>query len=171
MTQPSPPQLMLALDLGGNGSAPTGADAEAAREDVERAISLAASVICDAYLHGCDIGLVVWGAACAPFRLHHTLPHRQRILEALATLDLDRRDEAGGELGGARLEPTVVVRPGASAAGGRVINGRITLGTDQMAAFVKEMDEDVEAALIGTGVQQRPMREQRPRRRFEPQLQ
>jgi len=145
------------------------ADPAAAREEAERAIALTASVICDAYLHGCDVGLVVWGVLCPAFALRHTLPHRQRILEALATLDVDEPGRAGPETTiphPRRIEPTAVVRPGVSVAGGRVVNGRITLGTAEMAAYVKELDEDVEQWLRRTG-KARQRRGQDTNRRLE----
>lgn len=53
---------------------------------VEHAISLAASLLCEAQLAGCQIGLMVAGTACPSFSPHHTLPHRLRMLEALAKL-------------------------------------------------------------------------------------
>src|SRR5690606_14575288 len=122
MTQPAPPQVMLALDLtqtpppaaaAGNGSGRKGrADkAEPGREHadaIERAISLAASVVCDAHLNGYQIGLAVLGAPAPPFPVHHSLPHRTRMLEALARLDVSKRRERPGPI---PAHPSVVVVP------------------------------------------------------------
>ena len=106
LTQPSPPTLTVVLDLrnapptvvggrkrksrkaqpAGNLVAPA-----AGRQLEERAISLAASVVCDGYLLGYRVGLQVLGPPCPTFKPAHNLPHRTRLLEALAQLDLSQR--------------------------------------------------------------------------------
>lgn len=98
MTLPSPPKLSLVLDLrepppDGIGGHHDGDDAPVSGRILEeRAISLAASLICDAYLCGFRIGLRVIGPSCPDFPLRHNLPHRTRMLESLASLDLSQRD-------------------------------------------------------------------------------
>jgi hypothetical protein len=77
----------------------------------ERAIALTASVLCDAYQQGYQVGLMVHGPTCPLFTPRHSLLHRSRVLAALAQLDLSQsghRPEAKG------FEPAVVV----DAAGG-----------------------------------------------------
>lgn len=131
MTHPSPPKLMLGLDLtpseesSKSGASPGSTDARAHEHlghpanaqpqwdenydpATERAIALAASIICDAHLHRFQIGLMVQGVPCPIFPLHHSLPHRTRMLEALALLDTTVR--IPGPTGGA-VRPSVVVVP------------------------------------------------------------
>lgn len=153
MTQAAPPRIMLALDLRQMEPA-TSSEANASStatpiDDtaVERAISLMASLVCDSYLNGYRIGLVVYGVECNAFAVHHSLPHRTRILEALAAIDTTRRTEAHVWSTQISVQPSVVVRPGASVAGGARHNGRIVIGTDDMGDFVIERDEDIETLL------------------------
>jgi uncharacterized protein (DUF58 family) len=106
MTQPSPPRIMLALDLCDvPGEA---AYTEVVRGAVESAVSLAASVVCHAYFRGYQIGLVVYGAAAPVMPLYHSLPHRTRILEVLSHLDPHRPPT---DAAAPPLQPSVVVRP------------------------------------------------------------
>ena len=96
MTLPSPPRVMLALDLSlSDDELPVLEDdspqmrRKVRQLAIERAVCLAASMICDAYLHGYQIGLAVLGAPAPVFAVHHSLPHRARMLEALAQVDPD----------------------------------------------------------------------------------
>ena len=103
LTQPSPPTLTVVLDLRnapptvvGSRKRKPEASAKlvapaAGRQLEERAISLAASVVCDGYLMGYRVGLHVLGPPCPSFKPAHNLPHRTRLLEALAQLDLSQR--------------------------------------------------------------------------------
>jgi uncharacterized protein (DUF58 family) len=104
LTQPRPPQLSLLLDLRRSG--PRDAEADRlfdpdaaltlrANELAEQAISLAASLICEAYLHGFQVGLRVLGADAAAYRPRHSLPHRTRLLESLARLQGEDRQPHG----------------------------------------------------------------------------
>lgn len=100
LTMPSPPLLNLILDLretppiavGGKASAGlAGVQAAASgRQLEERAISLAASLICDAHLRGFKVGLRLLGLPGVSFWAQHSLPHRTQLLEALADLDLNQ---------------------------------------------------------------------------------
>lgn len=98
MTLPSPPKLSLVLDLretppdgiGGKGR-PDEEAPVSGRVLEERAISLTASLICDAYLRGFRIGLRVIGPSCPDFPMRHNMAHRTRMLESLAALDLTQR--------------------------------------------------------------------------------
>ncbi|MCE9591679.1 MAG: DUF58 domain-containing protein [Planctomycetes bacterium] len=106
MTRPSPPEVMIALDLRRDGDA---ADADSLA--VENAISLAASLVCDAHNHGCRVGLTVLGAAGHTYPLHHGLPHRGRILEALASLPSARGGEGGEPASRVRGESPATTPP------------------------------------------------------------
>lgn len=85
-----------------------GNDDASPRMIIERAVSLAASLICDAHLHGYEMGMVVRGGKCERFKPHHSTAHRTRMLEALALMSLDIGDQ-GSNLE-RELKPTVVVR-------------------------------------------------------------
>ena len=126
MTQVAPPRLVVGLDLSdpsGEAVAPpprrrSATEAETtSREPVmgatERAISLAASLICEGHLAGYQVGLVVFGADTV-YPPHHSVAHRGRLLEALARLDAEeiRRRAAAGHKGATGVDPTVVVRLG-----------------------------------------------------------
>ena len=147
MTIPAPPRIMLALDLRQVRTAGGTAKGDDDSDVLELAVSLAASLVCDSYLQGCRIGLTVWGARCPSFPMHHSLPHRTCILEALAKLDCE--EQATGSLRSVTnaIEPTVIVRPGPSVAGGGVYDGRIIIGTDDMQQFVQQGAEPAAALL------------------------
>lgn len=81
MTQPSPPRIMIALDLSRSD------DDDIDEQIIEDAVSLTASLVCDAHFHGCQVGLAVSVEPPVAFPIHHSLPHRQRLLESLARLD------------------------------------------------------------------------------------
>ncbi|MCC6581295.1 MAG: DUF58 domain-containing protein [Phycisphaeraceae bacterium] len=157
MTQPSPPKIMLALDLsqvdepvvikprGGlfksaKAKNKTGDDTDLA---VERAIRLAASVVCDAYFHGYQIGVVVLGVPCTPFPVHHSLPHRTRILDALSQLDVQYRMKDSAPMPGL---PSVVIRPGSSG-GVSVRPTTMVLSAADMDQYVSEFEDGTESAL------------------------
>ena len=90
LTQPVPPSLIIYLDL--SAFAPINEASPAALltpEDLcraDRAIDLAASLVCDAYQAGYRVGLTVNGAEAPPLHAHHSLPHRGKMLETLARL-------------------------------------------------------------------------------------
>jgi len=122
MTQPSPPRLMLAVDFTGLDELEQRCgdidDDVSVFDHVERAVSLAASVVCDAHLRGYQVGLATVGAAMQPFPMHHSHPHRTRLLEALALLDASARTDKRPSL---PATPTVLIVPGeAQRRGGRM---------------------------------------------------
>jgi len=119
MTQPSPPRMMIGLDV-------EGVDPHAQDEAIEQAVSFAASLVCDAYLNGYQVGLIVWGADCRPFPAHHSLPHRTKILEALARLELRTTPRSPGRA--RTLAPNVIIRPGAESRSGHPV----IIGSDQV---------------------------------------
>ncbi|QDU72435.1 hypothetical protein Pan265_23000 [Mucisphaera calidilacus] len=77
-TRPVPPRVMLALDV------VSGSPNE---EECERAIMLAASMVCAAYDHGMPMGLVLVGAEGRVHRPHLSVPHRDQILDTLARME------------------------------------------------------------------------------------
>lgn len=148
MTQPSPPIIMIALDLTElpppaepahprrrrlswfRKTRPTGADPF---DEAERAVSLAASLVCDAHFNGYQTGLVVLGAECMPFPIHHSLPHRTKMLESLAMLDVYRKPAEARPL---PAQPSVLIRPGRAASAGT--SGRQTvLGSAQIEEYAE----------------------------------
>ena len=170
-THPAPPKIMLMLDLSPEaiaeahsadellqqtaaqetGKKPKGIDNSRRRDDrrpdpndpVERAISLAASLICDAYFYGYQVGLMVRGPRCASYSLHHSLPHRTRLLEALAALDLNVPAEGEPVM---LAEPSVLVHPGMSQRS--MLGGRcMVLPAARLKEYVREAEEGMSAML------------------------
>lgn len=151
MTQPSPPKIMVALDL---SEAPRGTletskkNPEALaiaqmEQHVEQAISLAASLVCDAYFNGYQIGLAVLGVPFTPFPIHHSLPHRTKILEALSQLDVSCASDRNTQL---PARPNVIIRPGTK---DKNKNAAAGLDDDQMvfeAAKMQDYAVDLEDA-------------------------
>ncbi len=127
MTQPSPPRIMLVLDLSHVPAPPPSASARLrlrprksktadhgalpllSDDPVEQAISLAASLVCDSHFHGYQIGLAVLGVQAPVFPVHHSLPHRTKMLEVLSTLDVTQRRD---DLPPLSMPASVVIRPG-----------------------------------------------------------
>ena len=113
MTMPSPPRVMLALDL--HLPQVVAAWADASQDDqrrlcdlaIERAVCLAASIVCDSYSNGYQIGMIVLGADVPVFAVHHSLPHRTRMLEALARVEPQVSVPTAGSV---HVTPTVIVR-------------------------------------------------------------
>lgn len=125
LTMPSPPGLELLLDLRRSDPAtpeqadvPPDATGINARQLEERAISLTASLICDAHLHGYRVGLRILGAGGGVFRAMHSLPHRTRLLETLAAIALDGDTDGPSHEGqaGATSRVDVIVWPGTGSA-------------------------------------------------------
>ncbi|MBI1335951.1 MAG: DUF58 domain-containing protein [Phycisphaera sp.] len=150
-TRPNPPRIMLALDLVElSGQTPeeekpqtkhrkdkTGhSQSDVPRtltrhESIERAVSLAASMICDAHLHGYQVGLVVAGMPSLFYPMHHSLPHRTKMLECLSRLDLTSRRLNPTAL---PLMPSVVIGtgPGFDSANSRALH----LSADDLERYV-----------------------------------
>ena len=132
MTQPSPPRLMVMLDLrhiddamaaytdpnpprkrrrkrAASASSSQGG-VTPRQHAIERTISLVASIVCEAHFQGYQVGLAAAGCAFTPFPVHHSLPHRTRLLEALAQLD---PEEAQRRTDALPAQPSLIVWPGA----------------------------------------------------------
>jgi uncharacterized protein (DUF58 family) len=85
-TRPNPPKLRVVLNL----TKPPRAPAESEEDDLEeQAISLAASIVHSADLAGYEIGLTVLGVDRAPIPIRRSHWHRNRIMAALAEIDLE----------------------------------------------------------------------------------
>ncbi len=114
-TRPTPPKLRVVLNL----TTPTdelrvGEDEKmTARELEETAISLAASIVHAADMAGCEVGLTILGDPREPIPVRRSHWHRNRLLAALAEIDLDALRQAAREHVVADLEPAgvVVVHP------------------------------------------------------------
>lgn len=113
LTQPIPPTLTILLDLSAYAPPAGGGESPKVTEDVQlemdRAVALTASLVCDAYVAGYRVGLTVSGAAGEPLRPHRSLPHRTRLLETLANLEAGSAPALQRFTGDA---PSVIVRPG-----------------------------------------------------------
>jgi uncharacterized protein (DUF58 family) len=114
-TRPTPPKVRVVLNL----TAPTGGPAGpedaggAVRELEERAISLAASIVHAADAAGCQIGLTILGADRPPIPVRRSHWHRNRLMAALAAIDLEAPRTPAGEPGPPELDQVglVVVHP------------------------------------------------------------
>lgn len=113
LTQPAPPTLMILLDLSDYAPEKMGELAPTLSPEallgVDRAVALTASLICDAYITGYRVGLMVSGAVVDTIRPHRSLPHRTRMLETLAQVEPGTAPairRAAGEV------PSVIIRPG-----------------------------------------------------------
>ncbi len=106
-TRPSPPKLRVVLNLLAAASGPAAADLE------ERAISLAASIVHVAELAGFEVGLSVIGFDVEPIPMRRNHWHRNRIMAALAAIDLhgERTRVAIPPLDSADRAGVVVVHP------------------------------------------------------------
>ncbi len=79
MTRLTPPKLMVVLDLNRKNWSD--------EESAERAISFAASLICEAHLEGFEVGIAVEGVPFTMFPPHHSRWHRTRMLHSLGELN------------------------------------------------------------------------------------
>jgi len=79
MTRLTPPKLMIVVDLNRRDWEET--------HNCERAISFAASLVCEAHLDGFEVGLSVEGVGFPTFPPHHSRWHRTRMLHALGEVD------------------------------------------------------------------------------------
>lgn len=154
MTQPSPPRVMLLLDLSSVRAAASAKQAREAQQPTkrrkrraasapaelvltneEKAISLAASLVCDAHFHGYQIGLAVSGVKFLPFPVHHSLPHRTKMLEALAGIDLTQPDDGRVKM---VERPSVIIWPGSGdgAPSGGVRGSAAVLGAADLDQYI-----------------------------------
>jgi uncharacterized protein (DUF58 family) len=81
MTQPTPFRLMVLLDLRPRP--------QRSAEEVEQAISLAASLVCAVVSEGTEVGLAVEGAGAPFLPPRRSRWHRTQLLHALAAIDLN----------------------------------------------------------------------------------
>ncbi|MEM9418238.1 MAG: DUF58 domain-containing protein [Planctomycetota bacterium] len=156
MTMPRPPSMSLVLDLretppmsvGSTRQAKQGLveDAASGRQLEERVVSLAASLICDAYLRGFRVGMRVLGPQCPNFAPRHSLLHRTQLLEALAEMDLNHKAPSSG--GGDNLRRSDVViwagrgsTPASSGRGRSAGGGPIVLGAADFDRYVTNVTD------------------------------
>lgn len=155
-TKPSWWRSMLGRISGDTVAAPKSAS-EDIREQAERAISLAASVICEGYLKGYRVGLSVKGVPAQAFPPHHSVLHRAEMLQTLATLDADKPSASAGRVYEA---PSVVVRIGR---GELRMTDRafavLVLGSRQLEDYTTPTD-DGSASLLVTRSQLTPQQRQ-----------
>ncbi len=179
LTQPSPPRLVMLLTLASGHSqnetraaakrtfrwsyfktpAPTRPHPAGLDDANERAIALAASVICGAHLQGFQVGMVVTGLPGLTFRVHHSLPHRARLLEALSLLDA-QEIKAGAPM--PALEPTVAVRAGEGAdkfGTGGLAGKCLLLDADHLETHLHPAQTD-SSQLLARGIAPRSKRQQ-----------
>ncbi len=157
----TPPRVMINLDLsalpaGERLNEPGGHSQEVSQEQLanpvlldqaEEAVSLTASLICDAYNRGYQIGLSVTGMHTQPFPIYHSFSHRQRMLESLAMLDFGRRSDA--VVAGA-APPNIVVKTGDGMPLMRGANrvNVLVLGTDRLEEYVLSAETDENADVL-----------------------
>ncbi len=167
LTQPSPPRLMVLLDLsaGSAGASPSSAGHRGRRrpggapppetEDgpAEKAISLAASILCAGHLQGYQTGLAVIGASAPLFRVHHSVPHRARMLEALSRLEVLRHNQPPQHL---TIDPTLLITAGDPCVA--VSRRCISLDVRDMAQYVRAL-EGGSARLLARGAAPRSKRQ------------
>jgi uncharacterized protein (DUF58 family) len=112
MARPRPPRIMILLELSGPdaSAAPQPPAAAPARwaDAQEEAISLAGSLIREAYLHGIHVGLTIAGVRGPALPMHNSHSHRQHLLDTLARLDLTQSTH---DRPTPPAQPTVVIRP------------------------------------------------------------
>jgi len=179
MTKPTPPRMMILLDLSDPGPpAAHTAEATGGRKrgrrrrggeavemtehelQEERAISLAASLVCDGYLHGYQVGLAIKGPPAQVYPPHHSLPHRARLFEALARVLPARRDQRPEA---PAVDPNVVVTAG-EGDGGAARRGVVRLGARRLEDYILDSDA---GALLSARVLPVSRREQVARQQAE----
>ena len=172
LNQPSPPRMMIALDLRKDalqrppaplkpqnwwqklfGVKPKQENVEQQISvEIERAISLVTSLVCDAHFQGYRVGMAVLGVPCVPFPVYHSLPHRTKLLEALATID---HGVTTKEVQALPAKPNVIVRPGK---GEDIVmqgaNTTTVLMAGNMDKYVTEFDDSAFEMLNGRAAPQ-----------------
>ncbi len=151
----TPPRVMINLDLTALPAGQRLDEPGAAREEVnqaqmanpvlldqaEEAVSLTASLICDAYNRGYQIGLSVTGMHTQPFPVYNSFSHRQRMLESLAMLDFGRRSD---QVVAGAAPPNIVVKTGEGMPLMRGANrvSVLVLGVDRLEEYVMKPDAE-----------------------------
>jgi len=178
LTQPRPPRFVIMLDLTALPPLTPTPDGRRGPRDrflddadrallgvVESAVSLAASLVCDAYLHRCDVGLQVAGIRAPVFGPHHSVAHRSAILDALARLDPRDRIEGAPP---AATRPTVVVRLGRGAVP-RGPDEPWVIGTSEIGRYLREpLPSTIALVARPTVTPEALQRSMRPLRRGDP---
>ncbi len=110
-TRPTPPKLRVVLNLlkATDELASGGGEDSAGRALEEHAISLAASIIHGADLAGCETGLTILGVPRDPMPVRKSHWHRNRIMAALAEINLEAGRCRAPERAVSDLEPAGVV--------------------------------------------------------------
>jgi hypothetical protein len=104
--------------------------------EVEDAVSLASSLICEAHSRGYQIGLAVLGLPGQPFPIYHSFPHRMKMLESLSMLDIMQRS---GERVQLSTQPSVLIKLGQGMKITRgITSGTIVLGAAMLSEYVVE---------------------------------
>ena len=111
MAKPRPPRMMILLDLSTtHPQKPDPQNDHAWIDAQEEAINLAGSLIREAYLHSIHVGLATKGVQATPVPMNHNQTHRQKLLDSLASLDLNKRTDAAETQPLLPAQPTVIVR-------------------------------------------------------------
>ena len=103
--------------------------------EIESAISLTSSLICEAHTRGYQIGLAVMGLPGQPFPIYHSFPHRMKMLESLSMLDLMTRSKDRSAL---FAQPSVVVKlgEGMKLSRGTMTKATIVLGAAMLDEYI-----------------------------------
>jgi uncharacterized protein (DUF58 family) len=138
MTRPSPPKVMILLDIA-ERSIDRDHEDESQGKLIEQAISLTASLVCEAYGRGYQIGLAVRGAPCPPMKVYRSIGHRTKMLEMLAKLDTTNQMTDSTPL---PAQPSVVIRPqgGESGRPTQPGAGAIVLTAANFDRYISQMD-------------------------------
>lgn len=118
MTMLAPPHVLVRLDL--RQEVITAGASDDGRQGVEEAISLAASVVQEACQAGFRVGLQIAGVAGASQPVAAGRGHLERMLRALALIDLAAADEPAAPM----AAPSIIIRPGR---GGQTPGGRVAV--------------------------------------------
>lgn len=110
-TAPAPPRLRVILSLVAPPAARRDGAGDHQRE--ERAISLVASIIHEAGRRGIEVGLSVLGTGLPPLPIRHSHWHREKLMGALAAIDLDapRRRRVRSPAADTERAAQIVVHP------------------------------------------------------------
>ncbi len=108
---PSPTRIRVVLDLRRPTEALQLAAGADPRQEEERAIELAASVIQELHTSGCDVGLIVAGLVDEATPIRSSAWHVHRLMTRLADLDLDQPRTTWHEVDRADRSGAVVIQP------------------------------------------------------------
>ncbi|MDP7030192.1 MAG: DUF58 domain-containing protein [Phycisphaerales bacterium] len=109
---PSPTRIRVVLDLRRPTASLQVAEGKDPREEEERSIELAASIIQELHVAGCDVGLIVAGLLDDATPIRSSAWHVHRLMTRLADLDLDQSRTTWNEVDRADRSGAVVIQPG-----------------------------------------------------------